>query len=52
MGRNFVAGLAEVPKKVYTYKGDVESFSYEKTTIYLCFDSNFDYHQTMTEMAA
>lgn len=51
LGLDFVEGLAEVPKKVYTYKGEVEGFSDEKVKFRDCFQDLFDYEATMSEMA-
>ena len=46
-GRAFVEGLATVPKKVFTYKGEVEGVSLETVKIRDCFSSLFDYEATM-----
>lgn len=50
LGRQFVEGTVSVPKKVYTYKGDVEGQSIDTVKIHQCFKDYFDYEETMKEM--
>jgi len=47
LGVKFAQGKVKVPKKVYTYNGEVEASSDELTGIYECFETFFDYHAVM-----
>ena len=47
LGRDFAQGEVRVPKKVFTYKGDVEGTSAEEVSISECFKEVFDYEEFM-----
>jgi hypothetical protein len=49
LGYDFVNGMVAVPRKVYTYKGDVETFGTEHIFISQCFKQNFDYAEVMSD---
>ena len=49
LGLDFVHAGVRIPRKVYTYNGEVESRSVETTAIHECFDEYFDYQQVMND---
>ena len=49
LGKSFAKGNAKVPKKVFTYKGEVEGTSNETVEIGDCFEDTFDYQEIMSK---
>jgi hypothetical protein len=47
LGREFAQGEVRVPKKVFTYRGNVEGTSPEEVSINECFKEVFDYEEVM-----
>ena len=49
LGVDFAHGIKNIPKKVYTYNGNVEVVSQNLVYISECFKEYFDYEQLMNE---
>ena len=50
LGQDFARGLASVPKEVYTYNDSLRGISSAMVKVTDCFDSVFDYQETMNSI--